>query len=65
MSSDPARNRLYEVHLDEATLPRVSADADHERAVAIFDLVEENSFGVSRARRRPLQPHHRRSRKGS
>ncbi len=41
------RKRLYEVLLDEATLPRVSADADHERAVAIFDLVEENSFGVA------------------
>lgn len=38
--------RLYEVVLDEATLPRVSADADHERAVAIFDLVEENYFGA-------------------
>ena len=36
--------RLYEVILDEATLPRVSSDADHERAVAIFDLIEENYF---------------------
>ena len=36
--------RLYEVILDEATLPRVSSDADHERAVASFDLIEENSF---------------------
>jgi uncharacterized protein (UPF0262 family) len=36
--------RLYEVVLDEATLPRVSASADHERAVAIFDLIEENNF---------------------
>jgi uncharacterized protein (UPF0262 family) len=41
------RKRLYEVVLDEATLPRVSADADHERAVAIFDLVEENHFGIA------------------
>jgi uncharacterized protein (UPF0262 family) len=40
------RKRLYEVRLDEATLPRVSPDADHERAVAIFDLVEENQFAV-------------------
>jgi len=40
------RARLAAVHLDEATLPRVSADADHERAVAIFDLVEENVFSV-------------------
>jgi uncharacterized protein (UPF0262 family) len=49
MSGEPAapsRKRLFEVLLDEVTLPRVSPDADHERAVAIFDLVEENSFGA-------------------
>jgi len=38
--------RLYEVRLDEATLPRLATDQDHERAVAIFDLVEENAFAV-------------------
>jgi uncharacterized protein (UPF0262 family) len=49
MSPKPAksRNRLAEVVLDEATIPRSSADVDHERTVAIFDLIEENSFGVS------------------
>jgi uncharacterized protein (UPF0262 family) len=48
MSRKPARsrNRLAEVVLDEKTIPRGAADVDHERAVAIFDLVEENSFGV-------------------
>jgi uncharacterized protein (UPF0262 family) len=44
--SEPVRSRLYEVLLDEATLPRLATDQDHERAVAIFDLVEENSFAV-------------------
>ena len=44
--SEPAKARLYEVTLDEATLPRLATDQDHERAVAIFDLVEENSFGL-------------------
>ena len=38
--------RLYEVTLDEATLPRLATDQDHERAVAIFDLVEDNAFAV-------------------
>ena len=38
--------RLYEVILDEATLPRLATDQDHERAVAIFDLVEDNAFAV-------------------
>ena len=48
MSRKPAksRNRLAEVTLDEATIPRGSADVDHERAVAIFDLIEENALGV-------------------
>ena len=48
MSRKPARsrNRLAEVVLDEATIPRGAADVDHERAVAIFDLIEENTFAV-------------------
>lgn len=41
-----SRDRLSEVVLDEATIPRGVIDLDHERVVAIFDLVEENSFAV-------------------
>jgi len=44
VSDAVSRKRLFEIQLDEATLPRVSADADHERMVAIFDLVEDNNF---------------------
>ncbi|MDE3175805.1 MAG: UPF0262 family protein [Pseudomonadota bacterium] len=44
--SEAEKSRLYEVLLDEATLPRLATDQDHERAVAIFDLVEENSFAL-------------------
>ena len=40
------RDRLSNVFLDEDTIPRGAIEADHERAVAIFDLVEENSFGI-------------------
>ena len=40
------RNRLSTVILDEATIPRGEIDVDHERTVAIFDLVEENLFAV-------------------
>jgi uncharacterized protein (UPF0262 family) len=40
------RDRLAEVALDEATIPGGGADQDHERAVAIFDLVEDNHFGL-------------------
>ncbi|CAG0952765.1 MAG: UPF0262 family protein [Rhizobiaceae bacterium] len=40
-ASDP--NRLIDVVLDES-IGRSTPDVEHERAVAIFDLIEENSF---------------------
>jgi uncharacterized protein (UPF0262 family) len=40
---DRNRNRLIDVELDE-TIGRSTPDVEHERAVAIFDLIEENSF---------------------
>ncbi len=36
--------RLVAVSLDEASIGRSSRDVEHERAVAIYDLIEENSF---------------------
>ena len=36
--------RLIAVVLDEASIARASADVEHERAVAIYDLLEDNSF---------------------
>ena len=44
MSMEATNARLIEVVLDEATIGRANADVEHERAVAIFDLIEENSF---------------------
>jgi uncharacterized protein (UPF0262 family) len=41
--SASAQNRLIDVELDE-TIGRSTPDVEHERAVAIFDLLEENSF---------------------
>lgn len=38
-----ATHRLCDVVLDE-TIGRSTPDVEHERAVAIFDLLEENSF---------------------
>lgn len=43
----PDRHCLIGVTLDEASLGRGSPDQEHERAVAIYDLIERNSFGVS------------------
>ena len=40
---DPGKARLIDVELDES-IGRAPPDIEHERAVAIFDLVEENSF---------------------
>jgi len=35
---------LTDVQLDERTVVRRNADIEHERAVAIYDLLEENHF---------------------
>lgn len=37
-------HRLASIELDAATLPAATAEIEHERRVAIFDLVEKNSF---------------------
>ena len=37
-------HRLVSVDLDPVTLPPASAEIEHERRVAIFDLLEKNSF---------------------
>ncbi len=44
MTDAPENSRLIDLVLDEATIGRANADIEHERAVAIFDLLEENSF---------------------
>jgi uncharacterized protein (UPF0262 family) len=41
--ADRDRDRLIDVELDES-IGRSTPDVEHERAVAIFDLIEENSF---------------------
>jgi uncharacterized protein (UPF0262 family) len=43
--AEPSRptSRLIDVELDE-TIGRSTPDIEHERAVAIFDLIDENSF---------------------
>lgn len=39
-------DRLVEIELDEASLPPSTSDAEHERRVAIFDILEENKFAI-------------------
>jgi uncharacterized protein (UPF0262 family) len=38
------KQRLVSVTLDEASIGRSSPDIDHERQVAIYDLLEQNTF---------------------
>lgn len=40
----PERNRLVALTLDPASIGRGSPDQEHERAIAIYDLLERNSF---------------------
>ena len=46
MSGDDQRSRLIAVTLDDASIGRAPPDIEHERAVAIYDLVEENRFAL-------------------
>ena len=39
-------DRLVKVELDDAGMPRRSAEAEQERAIAIYDLLEENIFSL-------------------
>jgi uncharacterized protein (UPF0262 family) len=43
---DPVHHRIVKIELDERTVVRRNADVEHERAVAIFDLLEENRFAL-------------------
>jgi uncharacterized protein (UPF0262 family) len=38
------RTRLIAITLDESSIERGSPDVEHERAVAVYDLLEENHF---------------------
>lgn len=40
------RSRLASVRFDEASIGRGGPDQEHERAVAIYDLIEKNLFAV-------------------
>ena len=44
MAHSSDKNRLIDITLDDASIGRATPDVEHERAVAIFDLIEENSF---------------------
>ena len=45
--SGSGTKRLVHVVLDEASIGRANPDVEHERAIAIYDLIEENLFEPS------------------
>jgi len=53
MSETP--NRLISVELDESSIGRGSPDIEHERAIAIYDLIEENSFALTGSEKGPFR----------
>ena len=46
-------DRIISIDIDDETLSASGADAEHERRVAIFDLLEENYFAVEDAESGP------------
>jgi uncharacterized protein (UPF0262 family) len=56
-AAGPKSNRLIAVTLDEASIGRSGPDIEHERAVAIYDLLEDNSFAPIEGERGPFKLH--------
>ena len=52
-------HRLARIELEEVNPPRRTAEAEHERAIAIYDILEDNCFApVSDAGAGPAGPFH-------
>jgi uncharacterized protein (UPF0262 family) len=56
-ASGSGRWRVTGITLDERTVVRRSPDIEHERAVAIFDLLEENRFAPASGLHGPFNLH--------
>lgn len=44
--TDKQKDRLVAVSLDEGSISRGNPDQEHERSIAIYDILEENSFTI-------------------
>ncbi len=49
-------DRLCHIDIDERGLARPTPEIEQERKVAIFDLLEDNSFALPRREDRPVPP---------
>ena len=52
-----ANNRVVAVTLDEESIGRSGPDIEHERAIAIYDLIEMNSFALPERDHGPYSLH--------
>lgn len=57
MSGGAEKPSIAGVTLDERSVVRRNADVEHERAVAIFDLLEENTFALKSGQQGPFHLH--------
>src|SRR5436189_6319273 len=56
-TSNQKSRRLAAVTLDENSIGRSNPDVEHERAVAIYDLLEENTFAPNGGEDGPFALH--------
>ena len=53
----PQRRRIVDIVLDEKSVARRTPEVEHERAVALFDLLEENDFALVGSEPGPYKLH--------
>lgn len=46
MADQSETSKIVLIKLDQADQPRLSPEAEHERSIAIYDLIEQNSFAL-------------------
>jgi uncharacterized protein (UPF0262 family) len=56
-AQDDSSNRIVAVTLDEESIGRSGPDIEHERAIAIYDLIEQNLFAPVDAQGGPYRLH--------
>lgn len=54
-SEQGSQNHIVDIQLDEASIGRNSPEVEHERQVAIFDLLENNSFELEEGKPGPYK----------
>ncbi len=52
-----SRDRLYEITLDQKSIASANSNIEHEREVAIFDIIDGNAFAVEGLDNGPYKLH--------